>query len=73
MAVSHDTAGPHRPGCGFLGCMGLGIAAGAAVAAGMLLGRRGLTMARVGRGHPLKHRLLDAAAGAMQQKYPRTR
>ena len=68
MAHSHHTH--DRPGRGLLGCMSLGVAAGAAAAAGMLLGRKVATTARIGRGHPLKHRLLDMAAGAMQRKYP---
>jgi hypothetical protein len=49
---------------------GAGVAAGIAAAAGVLLGRRATTAAKVGSGHPLKHRLLDAAAGAVQPKYP---
>lgn len=49
---------------------GAGVAAGIAAAAGVLLGRKAATTAKVGTGHPLKHRLLDAAAGAVQPKYP---
>jgi hypothetical protein len=35
-----------------------------------MLGRKAVTTARIGQGHPLKHRVLDIAAGAMQRKYP---
>jgi hypothetical protein len=52
------------------GSAGIGIAAGAASAVALLLGRKAVTTAKVGKGHPLKHRVLDAAAGAMQPKYP---
>jgi len=45
-------------------------AAGAAAAAGVMLGRKAVTAARIGRGHPLRHRLLDLAAGVIQPKYP---
>jgi len=47
-----------------------GVAAGAATAAGLLIGRKALLTAKVGKGHPLKHRLLDLASAVMQQKYP---
>jgi hypothetical protein len=33
-------------------------------------GRQAVTAARIGRGHPLRHRLLDLAAGVIQPKYP---
>jgi hypothetical protein len=65
-----NTLRPRRRDAGQYGSVGLGIAAGLATAAGLLLGRKGMTTARVGQGHPLKHRLLDAAAAAMQRKYP---
>ena len=48
---------------------GIGAFAGAAAAAGVVLARKA-RLANSGRGHPLKHRLLDAAAGALQEKYP---
>ncbi|MEU2876318.1 OBAP family protein [Streptomyces sp. NPDC007070] len=48
----------------------VGVAAGAAAAAGLMLGRKAAGIARTGKGHPLKHRALDLAAGAMQPKYP---
>jgi hypothetical protein len=52
------------------GRIGASFAAGVATAAGVLLGRKAVTTAKVGQGHPLKHRLLDFAAGAIQPKYP---
>jgi hypothetical protein len=53
-----------------LRALGIGAASGAGLALGASLGRRLATMARVGRGHPLKHRLLDLASGTLQPKYP---
>jgi len=50
--------------------LGIGIAAGTATAAAALLGRKVAAAAKVGKGHPLKHRVLDLAAGVMQPKYP---
>ena len=49
---------------------GLGAAAGAVAAAAALLGPKAVTKARAGKGHPLKHRVLDLASGAIQRKYP---
>jgi hypothetical protein len=49
---------------------GLGVVAGLATAVGVLVGRKAATTAKIGEGHPLKHRLLDVAAGALQPKYP---
>ena len=69
MASSHGAPCPHRSGRGLIRSIGIGIAAGAAAAAGVMVGRKAAT-ARIGTGHPLKHRLLDVAAGAMQTKYP---
>lgn len=43
---------------------------GAAAAAGVALGRKIAGSAAVGSGHPWQHRVLDAASGVMQQKYP---
>jgi hypothetical protein len=57
-------------GRGRLGSIGLGVAAGLAAATGLLLGRKVTSSARIGRGHPLKHRVLDLAASALQRKYP---
>ena len=67
MQRSHDKS---CPGCVGRGQFGLGLAAGLTAAAGLLLGRKAATAARVGRDHPLKHRVLNAAAGVMQRKYP---
>jgi len=55
---------------GHIGPIGLGVVAGLASAAGLLLGRKVVTTARVGAGHPLKHRVLDAASGMLQRKFP---
>ncbi len=52
------------------GSIGIGAAAGMAVAAGVMFGRRAVATARIGKGHPFKHRVLDLAAGAIQPKYP---
>lgn len=70
MARFEHPSCPHCSGRGWLGSVGIGLAAGAAAAAGVLFGREALTTARVGQGHPLKHRMLDVAAGAMQRKIP---
>src|SRR5690625_2945229 len=48
----------------------LGVAAGLGAAASVALGRKVAIAAKVGRGHPLKHRALDLASGIMQPKYP---
>lgn len=48
----------------------IGAAAGAAATASLILGRKVATLSKTGKGHPLKHRALDMAAGAMQTKYP---
>ncbi|MEP9381270.1 OBAP family protein [Nocardioides sp. KR10-350] len=50
--------------------LGIGIAAGTTTAAVALLARKVAAAAKVGKGHPLKHRALDLAAGVMQPKYP---
>ncbi|SER10770.1 Protein of unknown function [Faunimonas pinastri] len=64
----HDC--PDCSGKSRLGAVGLGFAAGLATAAGLLIGRKTVATASIGKGHPLKHRVLDAAAGALQQKWP---
>lgn len=48
----------------------VGLAAGTAAAAGVALYRKVRAASKVGEGHPLKHRVLDLAAGAAQLKYP---
>lgn len=50
--------------------LGLGVVAGTALTLGATVGRQLVTKVAVGRGHPLKHRLLDLASGALQTKYP---
>jgi uncharacterized protein DUF1264 len=50
--------------------IGIGAAAGMAAAAGVRFGRKVMATARTGKGHPLKHRVLDLASGAIQPKYP---
>ncbi len=55
---------------GRFSAIGLGFAAGLATAAGTLLGKKVATAAKVGSGHPLKHRVLDLAASTMQRKFP---
>ena len=59
-----------RTRSGLAGSAGVGAAAGIAAAAGVMLGRKAAATVKIGQGHPLKHRVLDAAAGAMQPKYP---
>jgi hypothetical protein len=62
--------GSARPGPGAPAALGAGVAAGLATAAVALVARKAAAAFRVGQGHPLKHRVLDFAAGAMQPKYP---
>ncbi|HEY2263469.1 MAG TPA: OBAP family protein [Streptosporangiaceae bacterium] len=59
-----------RPARRLAGSIGAGAAAGIVTAAGVLFGRKAVAAAKTGTGHPLKHRVLDAAAGAIQRKYP---
>jgi hypothetical protein len=72
MTMQHDTAARRgrQPGWRLAGSIGTGAAAGMATAAGVLFGRKAVAAAKTGTGHPLKHRVLDAAAGAIQRKYP---
>jgi hypothetical protein len=70
MLSTHGKSRSHRSGRGLAGSAGIGVAAGVAAAAGVMFGRKAVTTAKIGRGHPLKHRVLDVAAGAMQPKYP---
>jgi hypothetical protein len=63
-------SGPHCPGRGLAGAVGIGLAGAVAVAVGVTFGRKAATTAKIGKGHPLKHRGLDLAAGLMQPKYP---
>jgi Protein of unknown function (DUF1264) len=67
----HTTSSWRRqPARRLAGSIGIGVAAGVATAAGVMIGRKAVTAAKVGQGHPLKHRVLDVAAGVMQPKYP---
>jgi hypothetical protein len=52
------------------GTFGLGVAAGAVAMASLGLARKAVATAKTGQGHPLKHRVLDLASGAIQHKYP---
>ncbi len=52
------------------GAVGRGAAAGGFAAAAAMLGRKVFAQAQIGQGHSLKHRILDLAAGMMQQKHP---
>ena len=62
--MPHDTAWSRRrqPVQRLAWSTGIGAAAGAAAAAGVMAGRKAVAAARPGRGHPLKHRVLDLAA-----------
>jgi len=67
----HTTKGGRwQPAMRLAGSIGIGAAAGIATSAGVVISRKVATAARIGTGHPLKHRVLDLAAGAMQPKYP---
>lgn len=57
-------------GHNYLKSLGLGVAAGAATAAGILAGRKTLQIAKISQGHPLKHRMLDISSNLLQPKYP---
>ena len=35
-----------------------------------MFGRKAVTTAKIGKGHPIKHRVLDLASGVIQPKYP---
>lgn len=63
-----NTPAAQRRGSGM--SFGLGVLAGALAAGGALLARVTGSRLKVGRGHPLKHRMLDLAAGSLQRKYP---
>lgn len=57
-------------GHNYLKSIGAGVAAGAATAAGLMVGRKAITTAKISKGHPLKHRILDLSSGLIQPKYP---
>lgn len=70
MGLDRHTSPSRRPGRGLATTVGVGVASGLAAAVAVLAGRKAAMIATVGRGHPLKHRVLDAAAGTIQPKYP---
>ncbi|MFR9806159.1 OBAP family protein [Pseudonocardia sp. RS010] len=70
MLSRRDKSRSSRSGGGRGGSVGAGVAAGVAAAVGLTIGRKAATTVRIGKGHPLTHRVLDVAAGAMQPKYP---
>ncbi|MFJ4626817.1 hypothetical protein [Streptomyces sp. NPDC088847] len=72
MASIRGTQHSRGSGRGPTASLAIGVAAGVTATAGLLLGRKVATISRVGKGHPLKHRALDLAAGAMQPKYTRS-
>src|SRR5699024_3253220 len=57
-------------GQNYLKSIGLGIAAGAATAAGIIAGQKIMTTAKISQGHQVKHRMLDISSNLMQHKYP---
>ncbi|MBZ9567716.1 OBAP family protein [Modicisalibacter tunisiensis] len=70
MSLHHGRHCSHCSSLGAAGAIGLGLVAGVAAAAGVLAGRKATTTARLSRGHPRKHRLLDAASSTLQRKIP---
>lgn len=70
MAPSPDRSSGFGSGRRMATSLGVGVAAGLATAAGVLVGRKAAMTTKIGDGHPLKHRLLDVVAGALQPKYP---
>jgi hypothetical protein len=70
MISTHSKSHSHRSSRELARAVGFGFAAGIATGAGVIVGRKAAVTAKVGRGHPLKHRVLDVAAGAMQPKFP---
>ena len=70
MGHSRDKVRPSGAARSVAGAACAGVVAGITAAAGVALGRKVAATATVGQGHPLKHRVLDVAAGALQPKYP---
>ncbi|WP_411099962.1 hypothetical protein [Streptomyces sp. x-45] len=70
MTLAQRTHRSRGCGRGPAASIGIGVAAGLTTAAGLLFGRKVATISKVGKGHPVKHRALDLAAGALQPKYP---
>ena len=53
-----------------IGSFGLGAVLGGGAVGATLVGRKLRRAAAVGRGHPLKHRVLDLASSVLQPKFP---
>jgi hypothetical protein len=70
MASSHNVSPWHCSDRRTVGAVAVGLTAGVVTAVGVMFGRRAVTTAKIGKGHPLKHRALDLASGFMQRKYP---
>jgi hypothetical protein len=70
LARAGGSSWKRQPAQRLAGTVSIGFAAGVATAAGVMFGRRAVTTARIGKGQPVKHRVLDLAAGAIQPKYP---
>jgi hypothetical protein len=62
MASTHHKSCSHCSGRGLAGSIGIGFAAGVAAALGVMFGRKAATTAKIGKGHPLKHRALGLTA-----------
>ena len=70
MSQNADYDRGRRRGGGELGAVGLGVATGLASGLSLLLARKLGPLMDAGHGHPLKHRVLDAACTVLQRKYP---
>jgi hypothetical protein len=70
MSQNGDYDRGRRRGGGKLGAVGLGVATGLASGLSLLLARKLGPLMDAGHGHPLKHRVLDAASAVLQRKYP---
>jgi hypothetical protein len=68
--MKHDKTDSQNEKRSKLKAVGFGVASGVATAGAILFGRKLITTAAIGHGHSVKHRVLDVAAGVMQQKYP---
>ncbi|MBV8523334.1 MAG: OBAP family protein [Acetobacteraceae bacterium] len=70
MALHQNPACPDCSGRNRLSSIGIGIAAGLAAAASLIVSRKAVAALKVGQGHSVKHRALDMAASIVQHKYP---
>ena len=73
MTFPLDVSGPDRLGVRRVGSLCAGAAVGVSVGLAAAFGRKVTGTLKVGKGHSLKHRLLDLAAGVIQPKYRWTR